>query len=46
MKYTDSATMAVYEYSDFINRALKNTLKPSQVDPDDYTAIYYTGATV
>ena len=43
MKYTDAATMAVYEDSDFINRALKNTLKPSQVDPDDYTAIYYTG---
>ena len=43
MKYTDAATLAVYEDSDFINRALKNTLKPSQVDPDDYTAIYYTG---
>jgi len=43
MKYTDDAIMHIYEDSDFIERALKNTLRPDQVTPGDYAAIYYTG---
>lgn len=43
MKYTDKSIMAVYESEDFIERGLKNTLRPDQVNPEDYVAIYYTG---
>jgi putative intracellular protease/amidase len=43
MKYTDEAILKIYEDSDFIERGLAHTLKPSQVDPADYAAIYYTG---
>lgn len=43
MKYTDEAIMRVYESQDFVDRALKNTLRPDQVNPADYFAIYYTG---
>lgn len=43
MKYTDEAIMRVYESQDFVDRALKNTLRPDQVNPTDYFAIYYTG---
>lgn len=43
MKYTDAAIMAVYHDPDFIERGLKNTLKPADVNPADYDAIYYTG---
>lgn len=43
MKYTDESIMAVYESQDFIERGLKNTLSPADVNPDDYVAIYYTG---
>ncbi|WP_338211164.1 type 1 glutamine amidotransferase domain-containing protein [Lactiplantibacillus paraxiangfangensis] len=43
MKYTDDAIMRIYEDPDFIERALKNTLRPDQVTPGDYAAIYYTG---
>ncbi|MBF8808261.1 MAG: type 1 glutamine amidotransferase domain-containing protein [Enterococcus lacertideformus] len=43
MKYTDEPIMAVYESQDFVERGLKNTLSPSEVNPDDYVAIYYTG---
>lgn len=43
MKYTDAAIMRVYENSDFVQRALTQTLKPAEVDPSDYAAIYYTG---
>lgn len=43
LKYTDAESMALYADKDFQNRALTNSLKPSQVDPDNYFAIYYTG---
>lgn len=43
MKYVDDAIMSIYKNHDFIERALKNTLKPSEVNPKDYAAIYYTG---
>lgn len=35
--------MRIYENPDFIERALRNTMKPSEVVPGDYVAIYYTG---
>lgn len=43
MKYTDADIMKIYRDPDFIERALKNTLKPADVDPYEYAAIYYTG---
>lgn len=43
MKYTDDAIMRIYESPDFVERGLKNTLRPDQVHPEDYAAIYYTG---
>lgn len=43
MKYTDAAIMDIYRDPDFIERALKNTLKPADVNPAEYDAIYYTG---
>lgn len=43
MKYTDEAIMKIYEDADFQQRALTNSMRPDQVDPDDYQAIYYTG---
>lgn len=43
MKYTDEAIMRIYENPDFIKRGLVGTLKPEQVNPKDYSAIYYTG---
>lgn len=43
MKYTDADIMRVYEDADFVDRALRNTLRPDQVNPADYVAIYYTG---
>ncbi|CAJ1182837.1 ThiJ PfpI family protein [Companilactobacillus paralimentarius DSM 13238 = JCM 10415] len=42
-KYTDKSTMAIYSSSDFQQRALTNSLKPAQIQPEDYQAIYYTG---
>lgn len=43
MKYTDQAIMKTYETADFQKRALSQSLKPDQVSPKDYAAIYYTG---
>lgn len=43
MKYTNQATMRIYEDPDFINRALSNTLNPTKINPNEYQAIYYTG---
>jgi Putative intracellular protease/amidase len=43
MKYVDSDIMNFYETKDFQKRALSNSLMPSEVDPDKYDAIYYTG---
>ncbi|WP_334332724.1 type 1 glutamine amidotransferase domain-containing protein [Companilactobacillus sp. HBUAS59544] len=42
-KYTDKSTMDIYASSDFQQRALTNSLKPEQINPQDYSAIYYTG---
>ncbi|WP_334352378.1 type 1 glutamine amidotransferase domain-containing protein [Companilactobacillus sp. HBUAS56257] len=42
-KYTDKSTMDIYASSDFQQRALTNSLKPEQINPKDYSAIYYTG---
>ncbi|MDM8213063.1 type 1 glutamine amidotransferase domain-containing protein [Enterococcus hirae] len=43
MKYSDQAILAIYESEDFVSRALSNTLRPDQVNPAEYAAIYYTG---
>lgn len=43
MKYTDESILKIYENPDFIKRGLSNTLRPDQVNPDDYAAIYYSG---
>nr|WP_242590371.1 type 1 glutamine amidotransferase domain-containing protein [Enterococcus sp. MSG2901] len=43
MKYTDESILEIYEDPDFIHRGLTNTLRPDQVNPTDYAAIYYTG---
>lgn len=43
LKYTDETIMNLYESSDFIKRGLSQTLRPDQVDPNEYFAIYYTG---
>ncbi|KRK33145.1 type 1 glutamine amidotransferase domain-containing protein [Loigolactobacillus bifermentans] len=43
MKYTDETILKVYESADFVQRGLTQTLRPDQVDPADYAAIYYTG---
>ncbi|WP_068984409.1 type 1 glutamine amidotransferase domain-containing protein [Lysinibacillus xylanilyticus] len=43
MKYADESTFSIYESEDFQNRALRNSMHPSEVNPNDYIAIYYTG---
>ncbi|WP_375199225.1 type 1 glutamine amidotransferase domain-containing protein [Bacillus sp. RS11] len=43
MKYADESTFSIYESEDFQNRALRNSMHPSDVNPNDYIAIYYTG---
>ncbi|AEV95842.1 type 1 glutamine amidotransferase domain-containing protein [Pediococcus claussenii] len=43
MKYVDESIMNFYATKDFQNRALANSLSPSEVNPDDYVAIYYAG---
>ncbi|CAK8053935.1 type 1 glutamine amidotransferase domain-containing protein [Eupransor demetentiae] len=43
MSYLDDATMKLYRDDNFVNNALVNTLKPSQVTPSEYASIYYTG---
>ncbi|WP_461239926.1 type 1 glutamine amidotransferase domain-containing protein [Paucilactobacillus sp. N302-9] len=43
MKYVDTDIMKVYESQDFIQRGLAKTLKPSDINTEDYAAIYYTG---
>ncbi|AKP67454.1 type 1 glutamine amidotransferase domain-containing protein [Companilactobacillus ginsenosidimutans] len=43
MKYVDESIMKMYESNDFQQRALIHSMKPSEVDPDDYFVIYYTG---
>ncbi|WP_318765119.1 type 1 glutamine amidotransferase domain-containing protein [Lactiplantibacillus carotarum] len=43
MRYADASIMAVYESTDFQQRALMQSLSPAEVDPAQYAAIYYTG---
>ncbi|WP_300559827.1 type 1 glutamine amidotransferase domain-containing protein [Companilactobacillus sp.] len=43
MKYVAESDMKIYESSDFQNRALMNSMNPSQIDSKEYAAIYYTG---
>lgn len=43
MKYMDEPILKFYEQEDFQKRALSASLKPEDVDPDDYSAIYYSG---
>ncbi|KRK65330.1 hypothetical protein FC72_GL001400 [Companilactobacillus tucceti DSM 20183] len=43
MKYVDDEIMDFYESDDFKKRALMNSLAPEDVDPDNYSAIYYAG---
>ena len=43
MKYTNESIMKFYETADFQKRALTNSLRPNEINPDDYLAIYYTG---
>lgn len=43
MKYVNAEIMRVYEDPDFVQRGLMQTLRPDQVDPNQYQAIYYTG---
>lgn len=43
MKYTDEAILKIYQDKHFIKQGLSETLKPKEIDPDDYSAIYYTG---
>lgn len=42
-KYATPNDLTMYQDPDFQNRALANTLSPDEIDPRDYTAIYYTG---
>lgn len=43
MKYVNKNIMESYEIGDFQQRALCKSLKPNEIKPDDYVAIYYTG---
>lgn len=43
MKYIDESILEIYEDPDFIHSGLTDTLRPDQVNPADYAAIYYTG---
>lgn len=42
-KYADENAKDFLESEDFKKRALKNSLKPTDINPDEYVAIYYTG---
>ncbi|USS85033.1 type 1 glutamine amidotransferase domain-containing protein [Fructilactobacillus myrtifloralis] len=41
--YVDDNTLRTYLTHDYQTRALANTLKTNQVNPDDYVALYFTG---
>lgn len=43
MKYMNKATWEIYKSMDFIARGLTKTKKPSEINPNDYIGIYYTG---
>lgn len=42
-KYASPDDLQMYQDPDFQKRALAATLSPSEIDPRDYQAIYYTG---
>ncbi|ALB29149.1 type 1 glutamine amidotransferase domain-containing protein [Companilactobacillus heilongjiangensis] len=42
-KYASPDDLQMYQDPDFQKRALATTLSPSEIDPRDYQAIYYTG---
>ncbi len=41
--YVNESVFAFYNSEDFQNRALADSLKPSEINASDYLAIYYTG---
>ena len=41
--YASKKDYAIYNSLDFRTRAINNSLKPEDIDPADYFAIYYTG---
>lgn len=43
MSYLDRRTMSMYQDPEFVQRALTETKKPSDIMSADYQAIYYTG---
>jgi len=43
LKYVNEEIRQVYQADDFRNRALSNSMKPEDVIPEDYDAVYYTG---
>lgn len=43
LKYAQATDFQLYASSDFQTRALSHSLRPSDIDPADYAAIYYTG---
>ncbi|MCI1933598.1 MAG: type 1 glutamine amidotransferase domain-containing protein [Atopobiaceae bacterium] len=43
MKYVDESILRIYESPDFIKRGLSGTLRPEQINPQNYEAIYYAG---
>ena len=43
MKYAKESDLKHYNSSDFQQRALMHSRKPTDVKPEEYVAIYYTG---
>lgn len=43
MKFMNQVDYHWYQDEQFIKNVLANSLKPSEVNPEDYFAIYYTG---
>ena len=43
MKSIDDESFAIYEQAGFQEKALAHSLKPSEINPNDYDGIYYTG---
>lgn len=41
--YASKKDYAILNSLDFKNRAIKNSLKPADINPEEYFAIYYTG---
>ncbi len=41
--YVDRAAFALYRTRDFQERALAHSMRPDDVDPGEYAALYYTG---